>query len=220
MGFRSGALAQHHTAMLRDGGSAPAPTTRETGEPPLWSTWPVATGYGPLVITIFWGGEGQRLGLPGIPKVKASGTVPASPAVLVQREDDWTEEIGGWLGERPVRALPREALAHPRELVIVEFTDTVSPEGVARARLKPIRDVQGYPPETGFVIVGLLVLALPSIALARPGAAVHLGARSRRYGQLRVLGASPRQLAAVIASDMAVPMLAGALILGASSLMQ
>ena len=212
MGFRSGALAQHDTATLRDGGSAFAPMNRTAGEPPLRSTWPVATGYGPLVVTVFWGEEGQRLDLPGIPNVEASGTVLASPAVLAQRDDDWTGEIGGWLGERRVRALPREALAHPREMVIVEFTNTVSPEIASKARFQPIRDVEGYAPETGFVIVGLLILALPSIALARAGAAVHLNARSRRYGLLRVLGAPPRQLAAVIASDMASPILAGALV--------
>ena len=212
MGFRSGTLAQHDTATLRDGGSGFAPMTREAGEPPLRSSWPVATGYGPLAVTVFWGEKGQRLALPGIPFVEASGTVLASPAALAQREDDWTGEIGGWLGERPVRTLPTEALAHPRELVIVEFMETVSPEIASRARFQPIREVEGYAPETGFAIMGLLVLALPSIALARAGAAVHLGARSRRYGLLRVLGTPPRHLAAVIASDMAIPMLAGALI--------
>ena len=212
MGFRSGALAQHDTATLRGGGSGFAPMTRTAGEPPLRSTWPVATGYGPLVVTVFWGEEGQQLDLPGIPDVEESGAILASPAVLAQRDDDWTGEIGGWLGDRPVRTLPREALAHPREMVIVEFTDTVSPEIASRARFQPIRDVEGYEPETGFVIMGLLILALPSIALARAGAAVHLNARSRRYGLLRVLGAPPRQLAAIIASDMAIPMLVGALV--------
>ena len=66
------------------------------------------------MVTVFWGEEGQRLDLPGIPDIEASGTVLTSPAVLAQRDDDWTGEIGGWLGERPVGALPREALAHPR----------------------------------------------------------------------------------------------------------
>ena len=56
------------------------------------------------------------------------------------------------------------------------------------------------------------MLVLPSVALARAGAAVHLNARSRRYGLLRMLGAPPRQLAAAIAADMALPMLAGALV--------
>ena len=62
------------------------------------------------------------------------------------------------------------------------------------------------------MIIGLFVLALPSIALARAGAAVHLNARSRRYGLLRALGAAPRQLAAVMVSDMAIPVLAGGLV--------
>ena len=209
MGFRSGVLAQHDTATLRDGGSGFGPRTRPV-DGPLRSSRPIATGYGPLVITVFWGEAGQRLDLPGIPQVEASGTVLASPAVLTQSRDDWTGELGGWLGERPVGVLPDAALAHPRELVIVEFTDTVPPE--VASSFHSIRASTSWAPETGFVIVGLLILVLPSVALARAGTAVHLNTRSRRYGLLRVLGAPPRQLAAVIAADMAIPMLAGALV--------
>ena len=212
MGFRSGLLAQHETATMRDGGSGFAPETRVAGEPPLRSSTTVATGYGPLNVTVFWGEEGQRLDLPGIPQVEASGTVLASPAVLAQLEDDWTGEIGGWLGERPARELSKVAIAHPRELVIVEFTDTIPQEVAKNSHFEPVRVKQSYAPDTSFVIIGLLILVLPSIALARAGAAIHLNARSRRYGLLRIMGAPPRQLAVVIAADMAVPMLAGALL--------
>ena len=209
-----GVLAQYETAKSRDGGSSFSPRTRMAGEPPLRSSRTASTGYGPLVITVFWGEEGQRLNLPGIPSIKASGTVLASPAVIARLDDDWTGEIGGWLGDRPARALPldADALAHPRELVVVEFTDTVRPEIALRSNFQPIRYDKGYAPYTDFVILGFLVLALPSIALARAGAAVHLNARSRRYGLLRVLGAAPRQLAAVMVADMSIPMLAGGLV--------
>ena len=212
MGFRSGLLAQHETATLRDGGSGFRPMTRVAGEPPLRSSRPVATGYGPLAVTVFWGEDGQGLDLPGIPRIEASGTVLASPAVLAQLKDDWTGEIEGWLGDRPVQTLPDVALAYPRELVIVEFTDTVPPEAVSSLHFQPIRVKRSYAPDTSFVILGLLVLALPSIALARAGAAVHLNARSRRYGLLRVLGAPPRRLAALVALDIAAPVFAGALL--------
>ena len=213
MGFRSGLLAQHETATLRDGPKSFSPETRVAGEPPLRSFTPVATGYGPLAVTVYWGEEGQRLGLPGIPAVGASGTALASPAVLAQLQDDWTGELRGWLGDRLVRELPKAAVAHPRELAIVEFTDTVSPEIASKSSFQPVRAGKGWPGDmSSMVVVGLLILVLPSIALARAGAAIHLTARSRRYGLLRVLGAPPRQLAVVIAADMAVPMLAGALL--------
>ena len=93
-----GVLAQYETAKSRDGGSSFSPRTRMAGEPPLRSSRTVSTGYGPLVITVFWGEEGQRLNLPGIPSIKASGTFLASPAVIARRDDDWTGEMGGWLG--------------------------------------------------------------------------------------------------------------------------
>ncbi|MYD50247.1 MAG: hypothetical protein F4W93_02020 [Dehalococcoidia bacterium] len=212
MGFRSGLLAQHETATMRDGGSGFAPETRVAGEPPLRSSTTVATGYGPLEVTVFWGEEGQRLDLPGIPQVEASGTVLASPAVLAQLEDDWTGEIGGWLGERPARELSKVAIAHPRELVIVEFTDTVPQEVAKNSHFEPVRVKQSYAPDTSFVIIGLLILVLPSIALARAGAAIHLNARSRRYGLLRIMGAPPRQNARGIEADQAGTKLAGALL--------
>ena len=213
MGFRSGLLAQHEAATMRDGSNRFSPETREAGEPPLRSFTPVATGYGPLAVTVYWGEERQRLDLPGIPTVGASGTALASPAVLAQLEDDWTGELRGWLGDRPIRELPKAAVAHPRELAIVEFTDTVSPETASKSSFQPILAGKGWPDDSSYmVIMGLLILVLPSIALARTGAAVHLNARSRRYGLLRILGAPPRQLAVVIAADMAVPMLVGALL--------
>ena len=209
MGFRSGVLARHDAATVRDGPPGLPPRTQPV-EGPLRSSEVAATGYGPLVVTVFWGEEGQRLGLPGIPEVEPSGTVLASPAVLAHLRDDWTGELAGWLGEGPVRELPDAALAHPREMVVIEFTDAVPP-GIAQ-RFHPIRAGRSWAPETGFVIIGLIILVLPSVALARAGAAVHLNARSRRYGLLRALGALPRQLAVAIAADMAIPMLAGALV--------
>ena len=213
MGFRSGLLAQHEAATMRDGSNRFSPDTREAGEPPLRSFTPVATGYGPLAVTVYWGEEGQRLDLPGISTVGASGTALASPAVLAQLEDDWTGELRGWLGDRPVRELPKAAVAHPRELAIVEFTDTVSPETALKSSFQPIRAGKGWPDDSSYmVIMGLLILVLPSIALARTGAAVHLNTRSRRYGLLRVLGAPPRKLAVLIALDIAAPVLAGALL--------
>ena len=213
LGFRSGVLAQHDAAVARDGPRG-LPPRYQPVDGPLRSSSVVATGYGPLVVTVFAGETGQRLGISGISQVGEPGTVWASPAVLAQSTDDWTGELKAWLGDREVGTLPDAALAHPREMVIVEFTDTV-PSDVA-SRFYPVRPGQisrSDPPfDTSFVVVGLLVLVLPSVALARAGAAVHLNARSRRYGLLRMLGAPPRQLAAAIAADMAIPMLAGALV--------
>lgn len=207
MGFYSGVLAQYDTATLRDGHPGLPPRT-DTAAGPLRASQVVSTGYGPLVVTVIWGEPGQQLGLPGIPVVGGSGTVLVSPAVLVRSQDDWTGELGIWLGDRPLQVLPDTALAHPHEMVIVEFTQSV-PSGIER-RFHPIRSGRGWEPDTSFIVMGLLVLILPSVALARAGAAVHLNFRSRRYALLRMLGTPPLQLAMAIAADMATPLLAGA----------
>ncbi len=163
-----------------------------------------------MVVTVFAGKAGQRLGLPGIPQVESSGTVMASPAVLAQLQDDWTGELNAWLGGRTPQRLPDAALAHPREMVIVEFVD--SPPPGAESSFYPIAPVRGYFSDSSFIIMGFIILALPSVVLARAGAEMHIAIRSRRYGLLRTLGTPPRQMATVIAADMAVPLLAGALL--------
>ena len=208
LGLGFGFFAQQNTATLRDGPRGLQPRTHEV-EGPLRATNLFATGYGPLVVTAFAGEEGEPLGLPRIPRVEPSGTVKASPAVLAQFEDDWTGEIGSWLDGRTVGKLPDAALAHPRELVIVEFMDA-APPGL-ESKFYPVRAGKGWPRDSSFVVMGLLVLVLPSVAVARAGAAVHVNSRARRYGLLRVLGTPPRQLAVAIAADMAIPLLAGAL---------
>ena len=216
LGFRSGVLNQQSAIVLRDGGTSfgpnRVPPTLDPDGPPLRSSELISTGYGPLAVTTFWGVEGQRIGIPGLDRVEKPGTVLASPAVRAQLDDDWTGELEAWLGARSPGRLPDAALTHPREMVIVEFIDTAPSDDAALA-FYPVRArTPRYAEDTSFVVFGLLVLVLPSMALARAAAAVHLNTRSRRYGLLRVLGAQPRQLAAVIAADMAAPMLAGAFI--------
>lgn len=216
LGFRSGVLNQQSAIVLRDGGTSfgpnRVPPTLDPDGPPLRSSELISTGYGPLAVTTFWGVEGQRIGIPGLDRVEKPGTVLASPAVRAQLDDDWTGELDAWLGGRSPGRLPDAALTHPREMVIVEFIDTAPSDDAALA-FYPVRArTPRYAEDTSFVVFGLLVLVLPSMALARAAAAVHLNTRSRRYGLLRVLGAQPRQLAAVIAADMAAPMLAGAFI--------
>ena len=95
-------------------------------------------------------------------------------------------------------------------MVIVEFVD-MAPPG-AESSFYPVAPGKGYFNDSSFVIMGIIVLALPSVVLARAGAAMHLSIRSRRYGLLRTLGTPPRQMASVIAADMAVPLLSGALL--------
>ena len=208
LGIGFGFHAQQETALLRDGSSSMGPF-RDQAEGPQRSTRVETTAYGPLIVTVFAGEAGRRLGLPGIPQVEQNGTVMASPAVLAQLEDDWTGELDAWLGGRTAQPFPDAALAHPREMVIVEFIDTVPPG--AESSFYPVAPVEGYFDDSSFIIMGIVILVLPSVVLARAGAAMHLNIRSRRYGLLRTLGTPPRQMASMIAADMAAPLLAGAL---------
>ncbi len=208
LGFRSGMLAQQVAAMERDGPPGLPPRTAQV-ESPLRASDTIYTTYGPMVVTTIAAEEGLPLGLPGIDRVGADRSVLASPAVLAQLKDDWTGEIEAWLGGREAGLLPDDALVHPRELVIVEFIAAV-PESLESNFYPIVPDRVKWPVDTSIVILGLGILVLPSVALARAGATVHVAVRSRRYGLLRVLGAPPRQMAVMIAADMAVPLLVGA----------
>ena len=210
LGFRDGLLAQQAAAVQRDGPPGLQPRNHAV-EGSLRASRLVYTTYGPLVVTTIAGEEGRQIGLPGIDLIGADGSALASPAVLAQLRDDWTGEIEAWLGGRPVGTLPDAAVTHPREMVIVDFVNAV-PESVVSSFYPITVGRMEWPVETNFVILGLVILMLPSVALARAGAAVHVAVRSRRYGLLRVLGATPRQLAVVVVADMAVPLLVGALL--------
>ena len=180
LGFRDGLLAQQAAAVQRDGPPGLPPRTHPV-EGPLRASRLGYTTYGPLVVTTIAGDEGLHIGLPGIDRIGADGSALASPGVLAQLRDDWTGEIEAWLGGRTPGTLPDAALTHPREMVIVEFVATV-PESVASS-FYPIRPGRvKWPVETSFVIVGLLILVLPSVALARAGAARP---RSRQVAALR-----------------------------------
>ena len=209
LGIGFGYHAQQETALLRDGSRSMPPRTAQA-EGTLRSTRVEATAYGPLVVTAFAGEAGERLGLPGIPQMETSETVMASPAVLAQLQDDWTGELNAWLGGRTPQVLADEALAHPREMVIIEFLD--APPAGAESSFYPVAPGRSYFDDSSFIIMGIIILALPSVVLARAGAAMHIAVRSRRYGLLRTLGTPPRQMALVISADMAVPLLAGALL--------
>ena len=167
LGIGFGFHAQQQTALLRDGSSSMGPFRGQV-EGPQRSTRVETTAYGPLVVTVFAGEAGRRLGLPGIPQVEQNGTVMASPAVLAQLEDDWTGELDAWLGGRTTQPFPEAALAHPREMVIVEFIDTVPPG--AESSFYPVAPVEGYFDDSSFIIMGILILVLPSVVLARAGA--------------------------------------------------
>ena len=162
-----------------------------------------------MVVTTIAAEESLPLGLPGIDRAAADGAVLASPAVLAQLKDDWTGEIDAWLGGREAGLLPEAALVHPREMVIIEFIAAV-PEGLESSFYPIVPGRVKWPIDTSIVLLGIGILVLPSVALARSGATVHVAVRSRRYGLLRVLGAPPRQMAVMIAADMAVPLLVGA----------
>ena len=112
LGIGFGYQAQQETAMLRDGSRSLPPRTAAI-EGPLRSTRLEQTIYGPMIVTVFAGQEGQPLDLPAISQIESSGTVMASPAVIAQLQDDWTGELSAWLGGRTPQALPGRRACPP-----------------------------------------------------------------------------------------------------------
>lgn len=211
-GFKAALVEQARFKLVRDGqvGLEPARRDPSWGGRPLRASEVVPTAYGPLTRTTFVGSPGTPLPIPGVTKVGEVGTVLASPALLRQLRDDWTGELGAFIGPLDVKELPSAALAAPEELVLVEFLAAAGNEDATGFR--PVEGGgQPEPVDSSLVIIGLAVLLFPSLALAVAGGRLHLSHRAVRYGLVRTLGMTRRKMVALILIEMAFPLAFGAI---------
>lgn len=159
-------------------------------------------------------GDPARIELPpGIPQLPGPGEVLLSPELAHLAK----HLPGAALGERypgeVVGRLGEDALTHPGQLVALV--------GRAPSEMPPwARPQDGFSPP-GTVIdeslsllawVGVVVLFVPSLVLVASAARLTAARRERRLAALRLAGATPGQVVAMVAAEIAIAAVGGALV--------
>lgn len=161
--------------------------------------------------------------VPGVGRPPAAGTYHASPALIALIEANPTDILGSRYGT-PVGVIDEAGLAGPDSLVVVTGTTTEnlrpSIAGVAgtvflRGGVWSVTEFRGvsYPSSNyrAITIIGAIAVLLPVLILV--GIVTRLGAatRAERFAALRLIGATPRRVAAIAATETGVTSLVGAL---------
>ncbi|NYT93835.1 ABC transporter permease [Salinispora sp. H7-4] len=160
--------------------------------------------------------------VPGVGRPPAAGTYHASPALIALIEANPTDTLGSRYGTR-AGVIDTAGLAGPDSLVVVTGTTTenLRPSiGMVGSvflsgNVWSVTEFRGvsYPSSNyrAITIIGAIAILLPVLILV--GIVTRLGAatRAERFAALRLIGATPRRVAAIAATETGVTSLVGAL---------
>lgn len=160
--------------------------------------------------------------VPGVGRPPAAGTYHASPALIALIEANPADVLGSRYGTR-AGVIDQAGLAGPDSLVVVTGTTTEnlrSSVGMVGSvflsgGVWSVTEFRGvsYPSSNyrAITIIGAIAILLPVLILV--GIVTRLGAatRAERFAALRLIGATPRRVAAIAATETGVTSLVGAL---------
>lgn len=160
--------------------------------------------------------------VPGVGRPPAAGTYHASPALIALIEANPTDILGSRYGT-PAGVIDDAGLASPDSLVVVTGVTTGSLNastfsvagGILHGGVWSVTEFRGTAyPSTNYrtiTIIGAIATLLPVLILV--GIVTRLGAatRAERFAALRLIGATPRRVAAIAATETGVTSLVGAL---------
>lgn len=146
---------------------------------------------------------------PGVDRLSGPGEALLSPALAARADGLPGSQLGERFGTK-VGLIGSDALRHPDQLVALvghtpeDLTGTALPaSGFATEAL--------YPDETLALLagVGLVVLIVPSLVLIASAARLTASRREQRLSALRLAGATPRQIIAMVVAELFFPVVAG-----------
>ncbi len=151
------------------------------------------------------------INVPGIGAAPAPGTYYVSPALAKAIDQTPNDQLGARFGDR-VGLIDRTALPSPDARIVVVGMTALEVEATGRAEL--ITGFAGQP--TSNSTVYKIVLGIGAVGLFFPvilfvSIVTRLGAaeRQERFSTLRLLGASPRQVAVLAGAEMFVVSMLG-----------
>ncbi|WP_020663770.1 FtsX-like permease family protein [Amycolatopsis benzoatilytica] len=166
-------------------------------------------------------GPAGALRLPaGIPQLPGPGEAVVSPALGKLLASTPAEKLGNRFG-KPVASFGDDALRFPEQLVVLvgHSAQEMRPSGDAYSGIHGI-PVSSFPTGEGrpdklltvLSWVGIIVLLVPSLVLVASSARLTAARREQRLAAIRLAGATPGQVTAMVASETGVSAVAGALL--------
>jgi FtsX-like permease family protein len=150
---------------------------------------------------------------PGIDRIPAPGEMLQSPELAQLASSRPAAELADRFGAKPVGLLGEGALMFPEQLVaLVGHT----PDTMPANKLQQVRLGAGSaePDELLSLLagVGVVVLLVPSLVLVASASRLTAARRERRLAALRLAGATPMQVTAMVAAETGLAAVAGAVV--------
>jgi putative ABC transport system permease protein len=158
--------------------------------------------------------ENSTVTIPGLAKAPMAGEFYASPALIALMDRTPSDQLAGRYGTL-VGSLPNTVLASPNSLVAVTGMDAAAILNASDGRIVSEFTASPYAGNQNYLfvtIIGGIAVLLPVLLLV--GIVTKLGAAERRdrFATLRLIGATPRTVAALAAWETAIVSLAGGLL--------
>lgn len=150
---------------------------------------------------------------PGIDRLPGPGEMLRSPELAHLAANRPAAELSDRFAAKPVGLLGEGALMFPEQLVVLvgHTKDTMPADAV------PLRSLASGTAEVDPLLallagVGVVVLLVPSLVLVASASRLTAARRERRLAALRLAGATPRQVTAMVAAETGLAAVAGAVI--------
>ncbi|MFL6123662.1 FtsX-like permease family protein [Actinophytocola sp.] len=158
-------------------------------------------------------GAGKIVLPPGIDRLPRPGEMLQSPELAQLASDRPPAELADRFGAKPVGLLGEDALMFPEQLVaLVGHTPDTMPVGAMD--LPRLASGHAEPDALLSLLagVGVVVLLVPSLVLVASASRLTAARRERRLAALRLAGATPAQVTAMVAAETGIAAVAGGVI--------
>ncbi|TDV55189.1 FtsX-like permease family protein [Actinophytocola oryzae] len=158
--------------------------------------------------------DASKVELPaGIDRLPAPGEMLQSPELAALAANRPAAEVADRFGARPVGLLGDDALMFPEQLVALvgHAADTMPVNAMKLPRM--VSGTAEVDPLLSLLAgVGVVVLLVPSLVLVASASRLTAARRERRLAALRLAGATPAQVTAMVAAETGLAAVAGAVI--------
>ena len=150
---------------------------------------------------------------PGIGRLPGPGEMLRSPELAALADSRPAKELADRFGARPVGLLGDDALRFPEQLVVlVGHTPDTMPANAMELSGFGAGEAEPDGLLSLLAGVGLVVLLVPSLVLVASASRLIAARRERRLAALRLAGATPAQVTAMVAAETGIAAVAGAVL--------